>query len=206
MAGKRGNPNFVKKDKDLKDIKKENDTQSMEDNKIESKISDKREPKIKVEKKPEWKPDLNRMICVKNIAKGKLIYKSKRQIGYMIEWDKSGDINYMELGEFINLRNSDRRFVTEPWVRVIEDDEIEILNYANVFQYYKNLLDIDNTKDVLLLDFESFKKKFDGLPKSVKDTIATQAAEMLKSGELDSIKIKNYIGEALDIDIDILIK
>ncbi|MDD4298888.1 MAG: hypothetical protein PHS98_04610 [Bacilli bacterium] len=198
MAGKRGNPNFIKKDEDLKVTeKKEKTTQIKEENKVLSKAK---------EEIPVWKPDLNRMICVKNIARSKLIYKSKRQIGYTIEWAKTGDINYMELSEFINLRNSDRRFVTEPWVRIIEDDEIEILKYANVLQYYKDILDVDNTKDILLLDFESFKKKFDKLPKSVKNTVAEQAAQMLKSGELDSIKIKNYIEEVLEIDLDILMK
>ena len=88
--------------------------------------------------------DLQRMICVKNISEGKLIYKSKRQIGYTLIWEKYGDKNYIELGEFINLKNSDPRFVREPWIRVIEDDEIEILKYANVYQYYKDIIEIND--------------------------------------------------------------
>lgn len=153
----------------------------------------------------QWKPDLNRMICVKNISRGKLIYKSKRQMGYTVEWFKKGDENYIELGEFMNLKNTDRRFVTEPWIRIIEDDEIEILKYANILQYYKGILGIDNVSDILTLDFMSFKKRFDTLPQGYRNAVAEHAAEMIKNGTLDSIKIKNYIEEVMGISLDVLI-
>jgi len=156
--------------------------------------------------KPIWKPDLQRMICIKNISRGKLIYKSKRQIGYTVEWETKGSTNYIELGELISLKNSDRRFITEPWIRIVEDDEIEILQYANILQFYKELIGIDNVSDILKLDFEKFKKKFDKLPEGYKNSVAEQAAEMIKSGELDSLKIKNYIEEQMDIELSILTK
>lgn len=154
----------------------------------------------------QWKPDLNRMICIKNIASGKLIYKSKRQIGYTIEWPKKGDQDYMELGEFISLKNTDRRFVTEPWIRIMEDDEIEILKYAQIFNFYKEILGLDNVSDILKLDFKSFQKKFDKLPDGYKNSVIESAAKMLNSGELDSIKIKNYIEQTMGIDLSILIR
>ncbi|MCE5220081.1 MAG: translation initiation factor IF-2 N-terminal domain-containing protein [Clostridium sp.] len=154
----------------------------------------------------QFKPDLNRMICLKNIASGKLIYVSKRQIGYKIEWEKPGDTNYIELGEFINLKNSDSRFVTEPWVRIIEDDEIEILKYANIFKHYEEILGLKNVSDILRLDFNKFKKKFDKLPSGYKNSVVEQAAQMIKNGELDSIKIKNYIEKEMGIELDILLQ
>lgn len=168
--------------------------------------------------KEQFKPDLTRMICLKNIASGKLVYTSKRQIGYKIEWEKPGDTNYIELGEFIALKNSDSRFVTAPWVRIMEDDEYEILKYANVFKYYEEILGLKNVSDILRLDnemykdlspdakFEKFKKKFDKLPEGYKNSVIEQAAQMIKNGELDSIKIKNYIEQSMGIELDILIK
>ena len=159
----------------------------------------------KPEIKEQWKPDLNRMICLKNIASGKLIYVSKRQLGYKIEWENPGDTNYIELGEFIALKNSDSRFVTAPWVRIMEDDEVEILKYANIFKHYKEILGLNNVSDILRLDFESFKKKFDKLPEEYKNSVVEQAALMIKSGELDSIKIKDYIEKSMSIELDILI-
>lgn len=153
-----------------------------------------------------WTPDLNRMICVKNIARGKLIYTSKRQIGYTIEWANKGDTNYIELGELVSLKNTDRRFVTEPWIRIIEDDEIEILKYLNVLKYYEGILGINSISEILQLDFDSFKKRFNNLPKGYRNAVAEQASEMIKNGTLDSIKIKQYIEKEMGIDLDILIK
>ncbi len=161
---------------------------------------------FKQETRTQWKPDLNRMICLKNIASGKLIYVSKRQIGYKIEWEKPGDTNYIELGEFINLKNSDSRFVTEPWIRILEDDEIEILKYANIFKYYEEILGLNNVSDILKLDFNKFKKKFDKLPDGYKNSVVEQAAQMINNGELDSIKIKNYIEKEMGIELDILLQ
>jgi hypothetical protein len=171
-----------------------------------SSISEISKPTPKPQTNISWKPDLTRMICLKNIASGKLIYKSKRKIGYKIEWEKPGDTNYIELDEFINLKNSDSRFVTEPWIRIIEDDEIEILKYANIFKYYEEILGLKNVSDILLLDFESFKKKFDKLPSGYKNSVVEQAAKMIKNGELDSIKIKNYIEKDMGLDLDILLQ
>jgi hypothetical protein len=188
MAGKRGNPNLKKKTEAI-ETNNEQLTKTIE----------------KADKKIMWKPDLTRMVCVKNISKGGLIYKSKRQMGYTIVWDKKGDTNNIELGELVNLKNSDRRFITEPWIRIVEDDEIEILEYLNILQNYKNILDIFNISDILKLDFDKFKKKYDKLPNGYKNTVSEQAAEMINNGELDSIKIKKYIEDDLGIDLSLLV-
>lgn len=171
----------------------------------ESQVLDIDKSNIKEVSKPKvWKPDLTRMICIKNIAKGKLIYKSKRQMGYTIVWEKRGALNYMELGEFINLKNSDMRFITEPWIRIMEEDEVEILKYANVYQYFKSIIEIDDVDALLRLPFDKFCSKFDKLPDSFKKTVAERAKDMIANGELDSIKIKKYIEQQLDIELEFI--
>ena len=168
-------------------------------------VKAKTETKVENIKKPKaWKPDLTRMICIKNIAKGKLIYKSKRQMGYTIVWEKRGALNYMELGEFINLKNSDMRFITEPWIRIMEEDEVEILKYANVYQFFKSIIEIDDVDALLRLPFDKFCSKFDKLPDSFKKTVAERAKDMIANGELDSIKIKKYIEQQLDIELEFI--
>lgn len=158
-----------------------------------------------VEEPKQWKPDLNRMICIKNIARGRLIYKSKRQMGYMIVWESTNDLNYMEIGEFINLKNSDRRFITEPWIRIMEDDEVEILKYANVYEYYKEMIEVNDIEDLFKLDFDRFKRKFTKLPQGYKNSVAEYAAKMIREGTLDSIRIKKFIEKEMDISLDVLI-
>jgi hypothetical protein len=141
------------------------------------------------------------MICVKNIAKGKLIYQSKRQMGYILEWEKTGDENYMELVELVNLKNTDKRIVEEPWIKIKESDEVEILKYLGIYKYYEKILDIDTVESVLKLSPDKFEAKFKTLPDSFKEAIAEQAAKMIKSGELDSLRIKNIIEKDMNIDL-----
>lgn len=147
-----------------------------------------------------WEPDLHRMICVKNIARGKLVYKSKRQNGYEIVWENTNDENYMELAELVNLKNANKRFITEPWIRINEPDEVEILKYLGIHRYYEKIIDVDVDK-ILTLSPDRFERKFKNLPNSFKQAIAGRAAEMIKSGELDSLKIKNIIEKEMDIDL-----
>ena len=148
--------------------------------------------------KTEWKPDLHRMICIKNIARGKLVYSSKRQNGYVITWENTNDENSMELAELVNLKNS--RFVTEPWIRIKEDDEVELLKYLGIFKHYEEIMDVEVDK-ILTLSPDKFERKFKNLPESFKQAIAGRAAEMMKSGELDSLKIKNIIEKDMSIDL-----
>jgi hypothetical protein len=112
----------------------------------------------------------------------------------------------MELGEFINLKNSDLRFVQEPWIRIVEDDEVDILKYANVYQYYKEMVEVNDVEDLLGYSFDKFAKKFDKLPEGYKNTVAEHAAQMIQEGRLDSIKIKNYIESSMNIDLSFLIQ
>ena len=153
-----------------------------------------------IEIKVEWKPDLHRMICIKNIARGKLVYSSKRQNGYVITWENTNDENYMELAELVNLKNSNKRFVTEPWIRIKEDDEVELLKYLGIFKHYEEIMDVE-VDTMLTLSPDKFERKFKNLPESFKQAIAGRAAEMMKSGELDSLKIKNIIEKDMSIDL-----
>lgn len=172
---------------------------------IKKKTNIKNEDKPVVKEEKVWKPDLNRQIAIKNIARGKLVYKSKRQMGYTVIWENTNDINYMELGEFINLKNSDRRFITEPWIRIMEDDEVEILKYANVYQYFKEMIEVKDIEDLFKLDFDRFTHKFKKLPDGYKNSVLEYAARMIKNGELDSIRIKNFLEKEMDMNLDILI-
>lgn len=149
---------------------------------------------------PKWQPDLHRQICVKNISRGKLVYVSKKQNGFETIWENTGDEDYLELQELVSLKNTYKRFITEPWIRINEPDEVEILKYLQIYKYYEKILDVDVDK-ILSLSPERFEHKFKTLPESFKQAIAGKAAEMMKSGELDSLKIKNIIEKEMEIDL-----
>jgi len=157
------------------------------------------------EHKTLWKPDLNRDICIRNISGGELIYVSKRQIGYTVIWENNEE-NYLPLSELNNLKNSDRRFFTDTWIKIVEDDEVEILKWLKVDKYYKGITGNDDIENIFNLTPKQFEVKFMSLPKNYKETISNKAAEMYVNGSLDSIKIKQVIEKDLDIELDILIE
>lgn len=153
-----------------------------------------------VEVKVKWEPDLHRQICVKNISRGKLVYVSKKQNGFETTWENTNDEDYLELQELVSLKNSYKRFVTEPWIRINEPDEIEILKYLQIYKHYEQILDVD-IDSLFAMSPDTFEEKFGTLPDSFKQAIAGRAAEMMKSGELDSLKIKNIIEKEMSIDL-----
>jgi len=193
--------------------KKDNDvetsiTEEIKDNPIiEDTVTDEiivektvQEVKPVTETKVKWEPDLHRQICVKNISRGRLVYVSKKQNGFETIWENTNDEDYLELQELVSLKNSYKRFVTEPWIRIKEPDEVEILKYLQIYKHYEKILDVDVDK-MLTLSPDRFEKKFKTLPESFKQAIAGRAAEMMKSGELDSLKIKNIIEKEMNIDL-----
>ena len=153
-----------------------------------------------------WKPDLNRLICVKNISAGELIYISKRQLGYQVEWTNPNDTNYMELSELKNLLSSDRFFFKNLWIRIIEDDEIETYKYLNVYKNYKDFLNLklDDVDDIFKLSISKFEKAFKLLPEAFQKTIAKNAVNKIIDGTLDSMKIVKVIESITELDLNLM--
>ena len=212
--GRPSNTTSVKKDTEIKtaqikeiveqDIQDEVTEDLIEENEIEF-VKEVNLSNTSEKNKEPWKPDLNRDICIRNISGGELIYVSKRQIGYTVIWEQNEE-NYMPLSELNNLKNSDRRFFTDTWVKFVEDDEVEILKWLKVDKYYKGITGNDDIENIFKLTPKQFEAKFLSLPKNYKETIANKAAELYVNGSLDSIKIKQVIEKDLDIELDILIE
>ena len=193
----------IKKDKVENTLTTEEIVVESSSNEVLENIQQEIKPEISipvVEKKEKWIPDLHRQICVKNISRGKLVYVSKKQNGFEVIWENTNDEDYLELQELVSLKNSYKRFATEPWIRINEPDEVEILKYLQIYKHYERILDVDIDK-MLSKSPEKFEVKFKTLPNSIKEAIAGRAAEMMKSGELDSLKIKNIIEKDMDIDL-----
>ena len=62
---------------------------------------------------------LDTMVACTNMTSGKLIYISSRQMGFTIEWEHEGDVEYIELGELVTMRNSQRAFFEKNWIAIV---------------------------------------------------------------------------------------
>ena len=132
---------------------------------------------------------------------GGAIYTSKKIMGYQIEWDDIGSVEYMELGELASMRNTDRRFFEDNWI-VLEDTEeytaMQLYDFLKVSKYYKNVFTPENIDEIFAYPKDKIIKTIPTLSKGLKETIAARARQKLDEDTLD----KNII-DALETALNI---
>lgn len=198
----------IKEDTEVKkDTKKKSTTKSKTQTKSKSTKKDNSKDKINKAVKsvksvaPEVrkKRDMNEMIEVISIVNSPLVYVSKNQIGYRIEWDEYLQENWMEYKELINMRNSQRSFFSAPWI-ICDWDVLEDLK---VTQYYKNMIDLENLDDVFEKSPEELAHILEIAPRGIKQLISGRAYELIRNKQLDSISIIETIENTLNVDLSI---
>lgn len=153
------------------------------------------------ENKPELKKqrDMNELIKVINITNTPLIYVSKNQVGYTLEWDGYLSENWIEYKELINMRNSQRSFFTEPWVIC----EWDVLKDLRVDSYYKNIIDLENLDVIFEQNPKDLEKTLKEVPDGIKKLIVDRAFELRREKKLDSLNVIETIQNTYDIDLSV---
>lgn len=151
--------------------------------------------------KPEIKKqrDMNEMINVICITNTPLVYVSKNQMGYRVDWEGYLAENWMEYKELVNMRNSQRSFFTEPWI-ICDWDVLEDLK---VEQYYKNIIDLKNLDDIFKKEPEELEEILNVVPRGIKTLIVDRAFELRKDKKLDSISVVETIEKTLNVDLSL---
>lgn len=134
---------------------------------------------------------------------GNLIFLSKKSNGYSVEWDEYGMTEFIEIGELLSMRNTDRRFFEDNWIIIGDTDDYtaeEIYSFLKVDKYYKNVYSPEDIDSFFNLSPNDMIKKISTLSKGMKDCIAVKAQEMINQGELDSNKKIETLAEALKVE------
>lgn len=136
---------------------------------------------------------------------GGAIYTSKKIMGYQIEWDDIGSVEYMELGELASMRNTDRRFFEDNWI-VLEDTEeytaMQLYDFLKVSKYYKNVFTPENIDEIFTYSKDKIIKTIPTLSKGLKETIAARARQKLDEDTLDK-NIIDTLETALNIQFSL---
>lgn len=136
---------------------------------------------------------------------GGAIYTSKKIMGYQIEWDDIGSIEYMELGELASMRNTDRRFFEDNWI-VLEDTEeytaMQLYDFLKVSKYYKNVFTPESIDEIFTYSKDKIIKTISTLSKGLKETIAARAKQKLNEDTLDK-NIIDTLETALNIQFSL---
>lgn len=142
---------------------------------------------------------LDTMVACTNMTSGKLIYISTRQMGFTIEWEHEGDVEYIELGELVTMRNSQRAFFEKNWI-AIEDPEVK--KFLRVNAYYDGIPSIDDYEDLFNKPDSEILEILKGVPDGFKEILANKASKMISDGTIDSRKTIALLKSELNLDIE----
>ena len=144
------------------------------------------------------------MIPVKSGVQGILVYVSKKTYGDEVEWRSYGDVEYIEYGELVSMRNTSKSFFENNWIFFDDSDDYtaqELYEMLKVDKYYKNTVLGEDLDSVFEMTPEEIEKNITPLSKGVKETIALSARTKIESGDLDSNKRIKALESALNVEL-----
>ena len=134
---------------------------------------------------------------------GGATYISKKIMGYQVEWDDLGSVEYMELGELASMRNTDRRFFTDNWIvreDTVDYTAMQLYDFLKVSKYYENVFTPENIDEIFTYSKDKITKTIATLSRGLKETIAARAKQKLDEDTLDK-NIIDTLESALGIQI-----
>jgi hypothetical protein len=143
--------------------------------------------------------DKYKPIPIMNVTNGQLIYISKKT-GVEISFSDFGDIEYIDYQELLTMRSSQRRFIDEPFILILDD---EVVNHLGLTKQYENMKFIkDGSIDhIFRLNQEEFEEILEKAPKGIKHSIITRARVLYETGELYDIRKIRYLNERFNAEI-----
>lgn len=144
--------------------------------------------------------------CISNV-KGRLTYISSRAGGLNADWDEFGSVQYLDIRELMSMRNTQRRFFEDNWISIQDSDDgeytaDEIYKFLRVDDKYGDYYDYNNIETFFNLSPKQMKEKVSKVSAGIKELLVLTALDKFESGEIDSIKKKQGIQEALGITGD----
>lgn len=141
--------------------------------------------------------------CVSMVRSGKLIYASKRQMGYSVIWRNYMDTQYIELAELMAMRSSDPMFFSENWIMI--DDEFEhkdaVIQKLRIKDMYANTPNMIELERLFIIPVDEMIHKIKSMSVSLKESVYLHAKEAVENGTLDSMRrikaIEGVLGKSI---------
>lgn len=131
---------------------------------------------------------------------GTLTYTSRRT-SERWKWSKLGDTNFMPLEELQTMRNTQRDFFTNNWIKIIGDEADDIMKNLRINQYYTNFVDLTNLPELFEKKVDDIVKQVKSIPQEAKNTLAIAAKSMIAAGELRDIIVIRALSDAIGYDL-----
>lgn len=158
-------------------------------------VGEKQPQKFSRMKKPTL--DKNELIPVMNITNGPLLYTSLKT-GMSVKFEQYGDVEYLEVGELLTMRSSQKRYLEEPWMLIMDE---EIVNYLGLDKLYQKLISPQNVDKIFTFDQPTFQEVIENAPMGYNQLIISRAKQRLKDGSLDSLAKIKILEEKFNIQL-----
>lgn len=117
---------------------------------------------------------------------GTLIYVSKKT-SEKFEWNAIGDTNWMTIEELATMRNTQRAFFENNWVKVVDENADDIIRHLRLVKYYENFIDLSELEDIVQMEASDIIALVSPMNKEIKDNLASGAKGMIESGYLNNL-------------------
>lgn len=141
------------------------------------------------EKKKELKMDLL-VPCVSMVKNGKLVYKSKRQMGYSVIWNGFKDVQYLDLGELVAMKSTDTMFFSENWIVIPDsfEDKAAVIEFLRIKQYYSDDVNLFNIASMIdSNDANTIVARISEMSDGMQSNVLSIIRELIEDGSLDSV-------------------
>lgn len=144
--------------------------------------------------------DMNEMIPVYSAVEGKLIYVSKKT-GLEVVWGELGDEQFLEYGELMNMKASQPKFFSQPFVYIKDEDVVEKLGLKDT---YDKMIHPEDMDEFFNKSLSEMKLALENAPQGTKKSIANSAGRRVSAGTLFDIRKVKMLQKELKIDLEIL--
>ena len=162
-----------------------------DEDKIEENISSEQTYKIREQL------DRNMLVPVASFVFGKLIYNSLRT-GAVWRFTDFGAKDEVELYELQSMKSSRPRFLTEPWLIILDDKVVDHLGLSDL---YEKILKPQNLDKLFKARSSVIRSILEDAPIGMKKAVCTRAAQLIAAKKLDSRSRINAIEETCGVDL-----
>lgn len=146
------------------------------------------------------KIDLNDLVEVRSRFYGGLTYIS-RKTGYRVSWSEYDSFQYLTIDELMTMRNTQPQFFTNNWVVIVGDNAEDVKSFLQIDRYYKGFDAVDGFDELFGYEPDEIIEVVGKMSGSMKENVARRAYALIKSGELDSVKVIAALEEACGYEL-----
>lgn len=144
------------------------------------------------------------IVPVKSGVHGILTYSSKKTFGYKVDWDDYDSVEFVEYGELLSMRNTQRSFFENNWIFLEDTDEFtaqELYQSLAVEKYYNNVIVGEDLEALFTMTPENIELTVSKLSSGIKRNIAAIAKGKMEAGEFDSLNRIKALEKSLGLEL-----